>query len=323
MENYAKITGTASYVPEKIVTNHQLAEMMDTSDEWISSRTGIKERRIATVENTSDLCTKVAQQLLAEAKIDPMDLDFILVATMTPDYQSPATACIVQGQIGATKAFAFDIAAACSGFVYALSMADKLICTGSQKGLVLGGEVLSKVVDWQDRRTAVLFGDGAAGVLIEAGGTSPLILKEQLAADGTRGQSLTSGFRNNHSPFVEKQPLENEALTMDGRGIFDFVLRDVVTSVQQLLGDELADVDYFVFHQANARILDKVARKLKVPRELFLQNLQHYGNTSGATVPLLLDEMVRKQTLTLGSGQKVVLSGFGGGLTWGTLLITL
>ncbi|MFZ8764373.1 beta-ketoacyl-ACP synthase III [Enterococcus diestrammenae] len=323
MENYAKITGTASYVPEKIVTNHQLAEMMDTSDEWISSRTGIKERRIATVENTSDLCTKVAQQLLAEAKIDPMDLDFILVATMTPDYQSPATACIVQGQIGATKAFAFDIAAACSGFVYALSMADKLIRTGSQKGLVLGGEVLSKVVDWQDRRTAVLFGDGAAGVLIEAGGTSPLILKEQLAADGTRGQSLTSGFRNNNSPFVEKQPLENEALTMDGRGIFDFVLRDVVASVQQLLGDELADVDYFVFHQANARILDKVARKLKVPRELFLQNLQHYGNTSGATVPLLLDEMVRKQTLTLGSGQKVVLSGFGGGLTWGTLLITL
>ena len=300
MENYAKITGTASYVPEKIVTNHQLAEMMDTSDEWISSRTGIKERRIATVENTSDLCTKVAQQLLAEAKIDPMDLDFILVATMTPDYQSPATACIVQGQIGATKAFAFDIAAACSGFVYALSMADKLIRTGSQKGLVLGGEVLSKVVDWQDRRTAVLFGDGAAGVLIEAGGTSPLILKEQLAADGTRGQSLTSGFRNNNSPFVEKQPLENEALTMDGRGIFDFVLRDVVASVQQLLGDELADVDYFVFHQANARILDKVARKLKVPRELFLQNLQHYGNTSGATVPLLLDEMVRKQTLTLG-----------------------
>ncbi len=323
MENYARITATASYVPKLVVTNDDLAQIMDTSDEWIVSRTGIKERRIATDQNTSDLCTEVAKQLLANTGTTAEELDFILVATMSPDYLSPSTACIVQGNIGATEAFAFDLSAACSGFVYALSMADKLIRTGSKKGLVIGGEVLSKVVDWQDRSTAVLFGDGAAGVLVEKDGKAPLIQKEQLASDGTRGQALTSGFRNNQSPFAAELVPESEELTMDGRGIFDFVTRDVVRSIGELLADDLADVDYFLFHQANSRILDKVARKLKVPRELFLQNMDRYGNTSGATIPLLLDEAVANKTLSLGSGQKVVLSGFGGGLTWGTLLVNL
>lgn len=323
MENYAKITATASYVPRLTVTNDDLAQIMDTSDEWIASRTGIKERRIATDQNTSALCTAVAEKLLATAEITADQLDFILVATMSPDYLSPSTACIVQGNIGAANAFAFDLSAACSGFVYALSMADKLIRTGSKRGLVIGGEVLSKVIDWQDRSTAVLFGDGAAGVLVENGGVRPLIQKEQLSADGSRGQALTSGFRNNHSPFAAEMIPESEQLTMDGRGIFDFVTRDVVRSIGKLLADDLTTVDYFLFHQANSRILDKVARKLKVPRELFLQNMDRYGNTSGATIPLLLDEALTNKTLTLGSGQKVVLSGFGGGLTWGTLLVSL
>ncbi len=200
MNMFGKITATASYVPDKIVTNDDLSHLMDTSDEWIYSRTGIKERRISVGENTSDLCGKVAVKLLDEANVNPEELDFILVATITPDFNTPAVACQVQGMIGATNAFAFDISAACAGFVYALSMAEKLIRTGSKKGLVIGGEVLSKVLDWEDRSSAVLFGDGAAGVLIEAS-TKQHIIKESLKADGTRGMSLTSGFRSNQNPF--------------------------------------------------------------------------------------------------------------------------
>lgn len=323
METYAKIEATASCLPEKIVTNDDLAQIMDTSDEWISSRTGIKERRISTGENTSDLCTTVAQKLLAASGVAAADLDFILVATMSPDYQCPSTACLVQGRIGATKAFAFDLAAACSGFVYALAMGEKLIRTGAKRGIVIGGEVLSKVVDWQDRSTAVLFGDGAGGVLLSDQGTYPLIEKEVLAADGTRGASLTSGYRLVENPYYQEASEQPSALTMDGREIFDFVIRDVVKSLKAMLGAEAQDIDYFLLHQANARILEKVARKLKLPQERFLQNMNHYGNTSAATVPLLLDEAVKAGQLRLGSQQKLVLSGFGGGLTWGHLVIRL
>ncbi|WP_312540764.1 beta-ketoacyl-ACP synthase III [Enterococcus sp.] len=320
MNMFGKITATASYVPDKIVTNDDLSHLMDTSDEWIYSRTGIKERRISVGENTSDLCGKVAIKLLDEANVNPEELDFILVATITPDFNTPAVACQVQGMIGATNAFAFDISAACAGFVYALSMAEKLIRTGSKKGLVIGGEVLSKVLDWKDRSSAVLFGDGAAGVLIEAS-TKQHIIKESLKADGTRGMSLTSGFRSNQNPFSTNAPAYHACMQMVGREIFDFATRDVVSSIAEIIENE--EVDYYLLHQANARILDKVARKLKQPRTQFLQNMQHYGNTSAASIPLLLDEEVKKGTLTLGSGQHVVFSGFGGGLTWGTMLAAL
>lgn len=320
MNMFGKITATASYVPDKIVTNDDLSHLMDTSDEWIYSRTGIKERRISVGENTSDLCGKVAVKLLDEANVKPEELDFILVATITPDFNTPAVACQVQGMIGATNAFAFDISAACAGFVYALSMAEKLIRTGSKKGLVIGGEVLSKVLDWKDRSSAVLFGDGAAGVLIEAS-TKQHIIKESLKADGTRGMSLTSGFRSNQNPFSTNAPAYHACMQMVGREIFDFATRDVVSSIAEIIENE--EVDYYLLHQANARILDKVARKLKQPRTQFLQNMQHYGNTSAASIPLLLDEEVKKGTLTLGSGQHVVFSGFGGGLTWGTMLAAL
>ncbi|WP_313538978.1 beta-ketoacyl-ACP synthase III [Enterococcus sp.] len=320
MNMFGKITATASYVPDKIVTNDDLSHLMDTSDEWIYSRTGIKERRISVGENTSDLCGKVAVKLLDEANVNPEELDFILVATITPDFNTPAVACQVQGMIGATNAFAFDISAACAGFVYALSMAEKLIRTGSKKGLVIGGEVLSKVLDWEDRSSAVLFGDGAAGVLIEAS-TKQHIIKESLKADGTRGMSLTSGFRSNQNPFSTNAPAYHACMQMVGREIFDFATRDVVSSIAEIIENE--EVDYYLLHQANARILDKVARKLKQPRAQFLQNMQHYGNTSAASIPLLLDEEVKKGTLTLGSGQHVVFSGFGGGLTWGTMLAAL
>ncbi|XUD00441.1 3-oxoacyl-[acyl-carrier-protein] synthase III [Enterococcus sp. AZ188] len=317
---FGKITATASYVPEKIVTNDDLSNLMDTSDEWIHSRTGIKRRRVAVGENTSDLCIRVAQTLLQDAQLSAESLDFILVATITPDFNTPAVACQVQGAIGAVNAFAFDISAACAGFVYALSMAEKLIRTGAKKGLVIGGEVLSKVLDWNDRSTAVLFGDGAGGLLLEAS-SEQYLLKESLKADGTRGMSLTSGFRTNENPFSQNAPAYSACMQMIGREIFDFATRDVVASINDLTQDEA--IDYFLLHQANSRILDKVARKLKQPREKFLQNMQDYGNTSAASIPLLLDEEIKRGTLSLGSGQKVVFSGFGGGLTWGTMLATL
>lgn len=320
MNMFGKITATASYVPEKIVTNDDLSNLMDTSDEWIHSRTGIKRRRVAVGENTSDLCIRVAQTLLQDAQLSAESLDFILVATITPDFNTPAVACQVQGAIGAVNAFAFDISAACAGFVYALSMAEKLIRTGAKKGLVIGGEVLSKVLDWNDRSTAVLFGDGAGGLLLEASSEQHL-LKESLKADGTRGMSLTSGFRMNENPFSQNAPAYSACMQMIGREIFDFATRDVVASINDLTQDEA--IDYFLLHQANSRILDKVARKLKQPREKFLQNMQDYGNTSAASIPLLLDEEIKRGTLSLGSGQKVVFSGFGGGLTWGTMLATL
>lgn len=320
MNMFGKITATASYVPEKIVTNDDLSNLMDTSDEWIHSRTGIKRRRVAVGENTSDLCIRVAQTLLQDAQLSAGSLDFILVATITPDFNTPAVACQVQGAIGAVNAFAFDISAACAGFVYALSMAEKLIRTGAKKGLVIGGEVLSKVLDWNDRSTAVLFGDGAGGLLLEASSEQHL-LKESLKADGTRGMSLTSGFRTNENPFSQNAPAYSACMQMIGREIFDFATRDVVASINDLIQDEA--IDYFLLHQANSRILDKVARKLKQPREKFLQNMQDYGNTSAASIPLLLDEEIKRGTLSLGSGQKVVFSGFGGGLTWGTMLATL
>lgn len=320
MNMFGKITATASYVPEKIVTNDDLSNLMDTSDEWIHSRTGIKRRRVAVGENTSDLCIRVAQTLLQDAQLSAESLDFILVATITPDFNTPAVACQVQGAIGAVNAFAFDISAACAGFVYALSMAEKLIRTGAKKGLVIGGEVLSKVLDWNDRSTAVLFGDGAGGLLLEASSEQHL-LKESLKADGTRGMSLTSGFRTNENPFSQNAPAYSACMQMIGREIFDFATRDVVASINDLTQDEA--IDYFLLHQANSRILDKVARNLKQPREKFLQNMQDYGNTSAASIPLLLDEEIKRGTLSLGSGQKVVFSGFGGGLTWGTMLATL
>lgn len=325
MNQYGKITATAMYVPKKCVTNDDLAQIMDTSDEWIQSRTGIKERHVVVEENTSDLCLKTAEKLLGESGCQPENLDFIIVATMTPDFATPAVACQVQGQLGATNAMAFDISAACSGFVYALALGEKLIRGGAQAGIVIGGETLSKVVDWQDRSTAVLFGDGAGGVLLEAD-SEPHLLAERLQADGSRGLSLTSSYRQNTSPFYTKEETGNPYLTMIGRDIFDFAVRDVPANIRQLLTEtdmELADVDYFLLHQANGRMIDKIARKLKVPREQFFTNMGKYGNTSAASIPILLDESVKSGKLTLGSNQTVVLTGFGGGLTWGSVLYKL
>lgn len=319
MEQYAKISCTSRYIPAMKISNEQLSTMMDTSDEWITSRTGIRARNVVTNETTSDLCTHVANQLLMKSKTKAEDIDFIIVATMTPDYGTPSVACLVQGAIGASNAFAFDISAACSGFVYGLSMGEKLIRTGKKRGLIIGGETLSKVIDWEDRTTAVLFGDAAAGVLIETA-EQQHFLNEKLQSDGCRSQSLTSGFIQNNSPFYEKTSEASGFLKMNGRDIYDFSLKDVK---QNLLAIVEEDVDYLLLHQANKRIIDKLAKKINVPREKFLTNMEQNGNTSAASIPLLLDESVEKDILRLGSNQKIVLTGYGGGLTWGSILLTL
>ncbi|MGV3023419.1 beta-ketoacyl-ACP synthase III [Streptococcus suis] len=325
MRTFTKISQVAHYVPKQIVSNDDLAQIMDTSDDWISSRTGIGQRRISLDEDTSDLASQVARDLLDKSGVTADEIDFIIVATITPDSTMPSTAARVQATIGAKKAFAYDLVAACSGFVYALSTAEKLIASGRyQKGMVIGAETLSRVVDWSDRSTAVLFGDGAGGVLLEAC-VQPSFLGEILRTDGSRGASLTAGIDQKCTPFSDatcSQPY----IQMEGRAIFEFATRDVTGTIAELLSQQglLADrIDFYLLHQANSRILDKMARKLGIGIEKFPANMMHYGNTSAASIPILLSECVEAGSLRLDSGQTVVLAGFGGGLTWGTLLLKL
>ncbi|HEM3442545.1 TPA: ketoacyl-ACP synthase III [Streptococcus suis] len=325
MRNHAKISQVAHYLPKKIVTNDDLAQRMETSDEWIRSRTGIGQRHIVTGETTSDLASQVARKLLEESQLDASEIDFIIVATITPDASMPSTAAMVQAAIGAKKAFAYDLVAACSGFVFALSTAEKLLASGVYKrGLVIGAETLSRSVDWSDRSTAVLFGDGAGGVLLEAC-EQPSFLAEILRTDGSRGASLTAGIDQKETPF-STQSRQQPFIQMEGRAIFEFATRDVTATMAELLeqADMTVDcVDYFLLHQANIRILDKMARKLGVAREKFPANMDKYGNTSAASLPILLSECVESGMLRLDGSQIVLMAGFGGGLTWGTLLLQL
>ncbi|HEM5454080.1 ketoacyl-ACP synthase III [Streptococcus suis] len=325
MRNHAKISQVAHYLPKKIVTNDDLAQRMETSDEWIRSRTGIGQRHIVTGETTSDLASQVARKLLEKSQLDASEIDFIIVATITPDASMPSTAAMVQAAIGAKKAFAYDLVAACSGFVFALSTAEKLLASGVYKrGLVIGAETLSRSVDWSDRSTAVLFGDGAGGVLLEVC-EQPSFLAEILRTDGSRGASLTAGIDQKETPF-STQSRQKPFIQMEGRAIFEFATRDVTATMAELLeqADMTVDcVDYFLLHQANIRILDKMARKLGVAREKFPANMDKYGNTSAASLPILLSECVESGMLRLDGSQTVLMAGFGGGLTWGTLLLQL
>ena len=322
---FAKISQVAHYVPEQVVTNHDLAQIMDTSDEWISSRTGIKQRHISKTESTSDLATEVAKSLLAKGSLTADQIDFIIVATITPDSMMPSTAARVQANIGAHRAFAFDLTAACSGFVFALSTAEKFLSSGQfKKGIVIGAETLSKAVDWSDRSTAVLFGDGAGGVLLEASETRHFLV-ESLYTDGSRSECLTYGQTALASPFSDQEAVP-AFLKMDGRAVFDFAIRDVTKSIQKLIADaslEAEEIDYFLLHQANNRMLDKMSKKLGVSREKIPANMMEYGNTSAASIPILLSGCVENHRIRMDGSQKILLTGFGGGLTWGTLLVTI
>ncbi len=319
--------GFGSYAPENAVTNHDLTSIMDTSDEWIVSRTGISERRISLRENTSQMCTKAAKKILDCTGVAPEEIDVVIIATISPDYTCPSTACLVQDQLGLTNAFAFDVAAACSGFVYSLVLADRLIKGGEYKNaLVLGGETISKYLNWEDRGTAVIFGDGAGGVLLsacEGGG----ILASDLNSNGQKWDAIRMGCTPVSNAFNGETYDPNvRLLKMDGRSTFDFVVKNIPQSIQRVLdkaGLTLNDIKYIVPHQANSRIVEGVAKKLGVGMEMFYLNISRFGNTSSASIPLALDEMADKGLIKPGSGDKIILTGFGGGLTWGSVLVEL
>ena len=262
----SKIIGFESYTPENIITNDDLSNIVETSDEWIYTRTGISKRCLTTKENTSDFAINVSKKLIENANISPKDIDLIILATITPDYLTPSTACIVQGAIGATNALAFDINAACSGFVYALSTADKFLKSGLYKNaLVIGAETLSKTVDWSDRSTCVLFGDGSGGTLLTASNQYNSILAEDLKADGVSWQAITGGKLNNNNPFLKEKGEEAFYLQMDGRKVFNFATKTVPKSINNVLEKAnitLDDIKYIVPHQANSRIVEGVAKKL-------------------------------------------------------------
>lgn len=318
-----KISQTAHYVPPKVVTNDDLSTMMVTSDEWISSRTGIKERHVVQGEQTADLAFNVAKQLLQKAHLEADQLDFIIVATMSPEYLTPSTAAIVQGKLQAKHALAFDINAACSGFIYALAIADKLLAGPYQRGIVIGAEVLSKLVDWQERSTAVLFGDGSGGVLIEKDAQSEGIVGEDLAAFGQDAEKLTAGYQPAISAFSQDEtPAHQKYFEMDGRAVYRFATHEVPNSITRALAKahwQKDDVEWFLLHQANGRILSAIAQHMTLNEKKFLQNVAKYGNTSAASVPILLDEAVESGKIK--AGQKLILSGFGGGLTVASLAL--
>lgn len=315
-----RIIGNGSYLPETVVTNDDLSKIMDTSDEWISSRTGIRERRLVKEETTASMSVAAAERAMENAGVSPQEIDLIIVGTITGDCVTPSTACEVQAQIGAENAVAFDINAACSGFMFALHTADAYLQTGIYKtALILGAETLSKIMDWNDRSTCVLFGDGA-GAAVVRGDTAGLLAYDQ-GSDGAKGKVLLCENRKNNNPLVEN-PADLSYTHMDGQEVYKFAVTTVPASIQKVLdqaGLSVEDIDYFALHQANIRIIQSVAKRLKVSEDKFPTSLDHCGNISAASVPILLDEMNRKGMLK--PGMKIVLSGFGGGLTWGSAVI--
>ncbi len=323
-----KITQTAHYAPSKVVSNDDLAQMMDTSDEWIRSRTGIGNRHVVTDEDTTDLVVNVAKDLLTKGQVDPETINFIIVATASASEAVPTAAACVQKAIGAKNAFVFDLNAACSGFIYGLGVVRGLFTSPAyQKGILIGAEVLSKYANWEDRSTAVLFGDGAGGILLEKNNEpGELFLGEDLLSMGDLGDKITMAGTTNISPFSQGATDNNpdKWVHMDGRAVYTFATRNVPKSINRALEQAnltVEDVDLFILHQANARIVDVIARKLKQPLEKFPMNIEEYGNTSAASIPILFDELNAAGKLK--PGMTVVLSGFGGGLTLGTEIIKL
>lgn len=316
----ARIVGTGSAVPENIVTNDDLSRIVDTNDEWISTRTGIRERRIAKEENTTILACRAAKKALENAGMDAADVELILVATCTPDSFFPNTACRVQKEIGAWNAVGFDLSAACSGFVFALSTVQAYIRSGVYKNaLLIGAETLSKLLNWEDRGTCVLFGDGAGAVVVKAHETGFMDMVQW--SDGRGDSVLTCGARQMKNVLAPGAQ-EADYVAMEGQPVFKFAVKKVpecITQVLEKTGTEKEEIRYYVLHQANSRIIQSVAKRLKESEEKFPMNLERHGNTSAASIPILLDEMNREGKLE--KGDKIILSGFGAGLTWGAALL--
>ena len=319
-----KVLGSGSYVPASILSNKQLESIVETSDDWISSRTGIENRHIASTENTVDLAYQSAKQAIEDANIDPTEIGMIIVATFTPEHLTPSTACLVQAKLGLNDnhIIAFDVNAACSGFVYGITIAHQFLKTGAiKKALIIGAEVLSKIMNWEDRNTCVLFGDGAGAIIVEYDATSPESFYLNSSGD-ERGSLITTPIPLiNPLTDVKNEPIH---LKMNGPEVFKFAIHAIKDTVNQLLEQSnltIDEINLVIPHQANKRIIDKVVKDLKVPSEQFFLNLAHYGNTSAASIPIAL-----KEAITTGrakSGDKMMLIGFGGGLTWGGCIISL
>ena len=319
------ITGIGAYAPERVLTNADLERMVDTSDEWIETRTGIRERRIAEPDQAaSDLALPAARQALEDAGVAAEDLDLVVVATATPDMLFPATAAIVADELGAKRAAAYDLLAGCTGFVYALSQAYGAIATGlSKQALVVGTEALSKITNWQDRSTCILFGDGAGAAVVEPvaeGG----ILGFELGADGSGGPDLCIPAGGSRTPVTaDAREQELQFIRMRGQEVFRFATRIMVSSAESLLaecGATVDDVDLYVPHQANKRIIDHAAKNLALDREKVFLNIERYGNTSAASVPLCLADADAQGLLR--PGTRVLMSAVGGGFTWGSAYLT-
>ena len=316
---YARLSGTGSYLPGNPVSNSELAARgIDTNDEWIVSRTGIRSRYLAQVGTTSsELGLIAAQKALEMAGVAAVDLDLIIVATSTPDFIFPSTACLIQGKLGNKGAAAFDVQAVCAGFTYALGIAEKFICSGShKKALVIGAEVFSRILDWRDRGTCVLFGDGAGAVVLEAS-DKPGILATAMHADGSQNTIL-----NVPGQICGGQVTGDPFLRMDGQAVFKFavrVLADIAEEVCLAADIQTSDVDWLIPHQANIRIIEATGKKLGIDRDKVIVTVDRHGNTSAASVPLALDEAVRDGRIQ--RGQKVLLEGVGGGFTWGAALL--
>lgn len=320
-----EIRGTGACVPQRIVENEELKQLVDTSDAWIRERTGIQRRHLAMEETTVSMAAKAAEQALRQADMKAEELDLILVSTMSPTDWMPCTACAVQREIGAVRAACFDLNAACSGFVIAYTTACAYIESGVfQRALVIGSECLSGLVDWSDRGTCILFGDGAGAVVLAAAEGKSFV--PVLHSDGNQGAALTLRGRPVCS-FLTKSQTDDRALSsyiqMNGQAVFKFAVRRVPQVIEEVLERNhmtREDIAYYVLHQANQRIVEVVAKWLGEPIEKFPMNIQEYGNTSSASIPILLNEMSRQQQLH--SGEHVVLVGFGGGLTWGAVIVT-
>ncbi|NIP41759.1 MAG: ketoacyl-ACP synthase III [candidate division Zixibacteria bacterium] len=325
----AVIRGTGGYAPEKVLTNADFEKMVETSDEWIVSRTGIKERRVVSNgETNSDLCYKAAQRALEMANISPEDLDMIIVGTVTPDYFLPSTAAVVQEKLGAFNSAAFDVAAACAGFLHGLSIARGFILNGNVKRvLVIGSEVLSRITDYTDRSTCVLFGDGAGAVVVEAdengveGGSG--VLSSYLKADGSKTELLWIPIGGSKDPITQQNvDARGRYIMMSGNEIYKLAVRAMCDAAQKTLdqaGIGTDEISWLIPHQANIRIIEGVAKRLKIQDEKVYLNIEKYGNTSAASVPIALDEANRRGMLK--KGDYILMVAFGGGLTWGASLV--
>ncbi|MSN25662.1 MAG: beta-ketoacyl-ACP synthase III [Geobacter sp.] len=321
----AKITGTGSALPAKILTNAELAKMVDTSDDWITTRTGIKERRIAADgEFTSTFAVDAARRALSMANVAPEDLDLIIIGTVTPDFPFPSTACIIQNELGANKAVAFDVSAACSGFIYGISVADSFIRSGKyQKALVIGAEVLSRIVDWNDRNTCILFGDGAGAAVIEASEEQSGIVSTHIFSNGSCWDMLYQPGSGSRNPATN--PATDPAsffIRMEGNEVYKHAVRAMEEAAMAALysnGLTPSDISLLIPHQANRRIIDAIAKRLDLDFDKVFVNLHRYGNTSSASIPIALDEANRQGLIK--TGDMILLDAFGGGFTYGSALI--